>query len=249
MKPVRYSYLPEGRIFRFVKADDKFLIEAKKVREQLAGDPLYPVGCVLVKDGYVAARAGNGFNRGSSVVHVCPRVVEECPSGTGYELCGLHDSPGHAETMLMQIVKEQGIDPRDADVYMYGHWWCCEPCWKAMIDAGVRDVYLLENAHVEFDRDRVFGETLKTSVRVVGVVGEMNEQTKQIYRTVADELVKLGCRMVVSGERRWGSICEVVVEFGENSEILVCTRGEGVVYRLGGEGDIARKIKNIIRQL
>src|SRR3989339_1067390 len=145
MEPVHYSYLPEGRMFRFVNAENVFMNEARKTREQNAGDTLYPVGCVLVQAGQVVARAGNGFNRGSQTVHVCPRVVEGCPSGTGYDLCALHDAPGHAESMLVRMAKEMRIDVHGADVYLYGHWWCCEPCWKAMIDARVRDVYLLEN--------------------------------------------------------------------------------------------------------
>ena len=152
---------------RFVPADDEYMREAKRAREECSGDPLYPVGCVLVRDGRVLVRAGNGYNRGTRGIHICPRIVLECPSGTGYELCDLHDSPGHAEPMLIAVAKEQGIDTQDADVYLYGHWWCCEPCWNVMIEAGVRDVYLLENAHVEFDRDRVYAQTLQSSVKTV----------------------------------------------------------------------------------
>ncbi len=159
MEPLHYPYLPAGYIFRFVSGNDVFMVEAKRAQEQCSGDSLYPVGAVLVKDGLVVARAGNGYNRGPGPMHVCPRIVQNCPTGTGYELCDLHDSPGHAEAMLMQVAHEQGINAAGCDVYLYGHWWCCEPCWKVMIDAGVRDVYLLENAHVEFERERVYART------------------------------------------------------------------------------------------
>ncbi|OGL98166.1 hypothetical protein A2318_01470 [Candidatus Uhrbacteria bacterium RIFOXYB2_FULL_45_11] len=160
---IDYPYLPPNRRFKFVPLTDPHMIAAEGARRECAGDSLYPVGVVLVQDDQVLARAGNGFNRGSGIKHICPRVVLECPSGTGYDLCTLHDSIGHAETMLMQIALEQGINPSGCDVYMFGHWWCCEPCWKAMIDAGVRDVYVLDDAHERFSRDRVFAETLTGS--------------------------------------------------------------------------------------
>ncbi len=161
------------------------MMAAEVARQECAGDSLYPVGVVLVRDGQVCARAGNGFNRGSSSKHICPRIVLECPSGTGYDLCSLHESIGHAEPMLMQVANEQGIDIHGCDVYMFGHWWCCEPCWKVMIDAGVRDVYLLENAHERFSRERVFAEILtgsRTDLRL--------EQEGTTYRVFVPESIE-----------------------------------------------------------
>ena len=38
-----------------------------------------------------------------------------------------------------------------ADLYLYGHWWCCEPCWNAMINAGIKNVYLLKKSEVLFN--------------------------------------------------------------------------------------------------
>ncbi|OGL86907.1 hypothetical protein A3I41_03050 [Candidatus Uhrbacteria bacterium RIFCSPLOWO2_02_FULL_48_18] len=160
---IEYPYLPPNRGFKFVPLTHPHMAAAEVARRECAGDSLYPVGVVLVRDAQVLVRAGNGFNRGSATKHICPRVVLECPSGMGYDLCTLHDSIGHAEPMLMQVALEQGIDPTGCDVYMFGHWWCCEPCWKAMIDAGVRDVYVLDDAHERFSRDRVFAETLNGS--------------------------------------------------------------------------------------
>lgn len=184
---INYPYLPPGREFKFLPSSDPYMIAAAEARRVCAGDSLFPVGVVLVRDGEILARAGNGFNRGSSKKHICPRVVLDCPSGTGYDLCTLHDSIGHAEPMLMQVAREQGIDTIGADVYMFGHWWCCEPCWKAMIDAGIRDVYLLENAHEQFSRERVFAETLngnRTDVRL-----ESEGNTHRVYVPESDEPV------------------------------------------------------------
>lgn len=176
---IEYPYLPPNRGFTFVPLNDPFMQAAEVARRECAGDSLWPIGIVLVRDGEVLARAGNGFNRGSSAKHICPRVVLDCPSGTGYDLCSLHDSPGHAEPMLMQVAREQGIDPAGCDVYMYGHWWCCEPCWKVMIDAGVKEVYVLDDAHERFARDKVFAETLtgsRTDLRL-----EQDGTTYRVY--------------------------------------------------------------------
>lgn len=202
MSEISYPFMPPDRSFRFVSVHDVFMKEAKLAYEEQAGDRLFPIGAVLVKDGRVLARAGNGFNKGAQQIHVCPRIVQECPSGTGYDLCNLHDSPGHAEAMLMQVATEQGIDPSGGDVYLYGHWWCCQPCWGAMIEQGIRDVYLLENAHEEFDRDRVYAKTLQPSVRRVYVAGAYTnnselEQDKTTHELLGDVCGEFGCEVVI----------------------------------------------------
>lgn len=182
---INYPFLPEKHQFKFVTHDHPFMVIAELARRECSGDSLYPVGAILVKDGNVVARAGNGFNRGSGIRHVCPRVVQECPSGTGYELCSLHDSPGHAEAMLLNVAREQGIDPNGCDVYLFGHWWCCEPCWNVMIDSGIRDVYLVNDANVRFSRDRVYSETLsgkRTDVRM--------EQDGNTYKVFVPESIE-----------------------------------------------------------
>lgn len=189
---IEYPYLPEGKVIDYTTAEDPFMLEAKLARETLAGDSLFPVGIALVKDGKVLAKGGNGFSKGSSEVHVCPRVVLECPSGTGYELCTLHDAPGHAEVMAVASAKEQGIDLTGADAYMYGHWWACEPCWKVLIDAGVDRLFVLDDAHERFSRDAVFAETLKTDLSsayisgaLTGLPGHEVESFKVLYEELA----------------------------------------------------------------
>ncbi|MBI2484780.1 hypothetical protein HYW18_01365 [Candidatus Uhrbacteria bacterium] len=165
MSEPQYPYLPEGKQFLFAGINDLSMQAAKGAQEECSGDQIYPVGAVLVREGKVLARAGNGYNKGKAFVHICPRVVRECKSGEGYDLCHHHDSPGHAEQQTIKAAQEAGIDVAGADLYMYGHWWACEPCWKTMMEAGIRHVYLLENAHEEFSRDRVYAKTLVPSVK------------------------------------------------------------------------------------
>jgi len=191
--------MPEGRLLTYVSADHPLMQEAAKARAECAGDPLYPVGGVLVKDGRVIARAGNGYNRGPGTVHVCPRIVLDCPSGTGYDLCDLHDAPGHAEQMTIKAAREAGEDPTGADFYMYGHWWACEPCWNALIEAGVRDVYVTDDAHERFSRDRVYGETLKSSVKsayIAGPITNVEDFASQaaFYESIGAVCEEMGCK-------------------------------------------------------
>jgi deoxycytidylate deaminase len=263
---IDYPYLPEGKQFQYVPFDHPHMIAAEQARKDCAGDSLYPVGIVLVKDGEVVARAGNGFNRGSGTKHVCPRVVLDCPSGTGYELCSLHDSIGHAETMLMQVAAEQGINIAGSDTYMFGHWWCCEHCWKSMIDAGVRNVYVVDDAHERFSRDRVFAETLTPSCRSIFFSHAFTQtnlsEMKELIGALDVMCVELGCSTVIpfrdgphdelSKEHsedllyRWSEqqipACDVLIAevsspaFGVGGEIVLAEKHEKPVILLSKKG-------------
>ncbi len=204
-----YPYLPEGRAFKFVPDGHPFLEQAKQARTELAGDPIWPNGAVLVKDGAVVAKAGNGFNRGAHLIHICSRIVEDCPSGQGDELCSLHDSDGHAERMVIKKAQEEGVDPAGADVYMYGHWWCCKPCWDAMVAAGIRDVYLLNGAHEEFTREKVHAPYLVPQIKKISLLGN---DLEHICDSVSCACKEIGCALSLeAGEED----DVVIVHFGE----------------------------------
>jgi deoxycytidylate deaminase len=208
MSEIEYPYMPEGRHLKYVPVDNHFMQHAALACNQCAGDPLYPVGIVLVKDGEVIARAGNGFNKGPGQVHVCPRIVHECPSGTGYELCNLHDSPGHSERMVVEEAKRLGVDVTGADAYMYGHWWACEPCWTALIDAGINDLYVTDDAHERFHRDKVYAKTLTSTVKTAYIAGPIThaedfEASKTFYETVGEVCESMGISSVIPHRDNW----------------------------------------------
>ena len=235
IKSIQYPYMPDGRSLKYVPASHPFMIEAAQAREECAGDPSYPVGIVMVKNGHVVARAGNGFNRGKQV-HVCPRVVQECPTGTGYDLCDLHDSPGHSERMVLEECRRFGIDPAGSDLYMYGHWWACEPCWQALIDAGVRDVYVTDDAHERFARDNVYAQTLSPSIKTVSLEGFDGELLEDVKR----EMVALGLEVV---EARGEAHCVLTSRGAE------CFLAGDSVYTVDQGGAMARQLRNVLRQL
>jgi deoxycytidylate deaminase len=35
---------------------------------------------------------------------------------------------------------------------MWGHWWCCKPCWDNMIAAGIKNVYVIEGSEILFNK-------------------------------------------------------------------------------------------------
>lgn len=241
MKDIQYPYMPPDRHLKYVPHDHAHMLPAMSARERQSGDPLYPVGIAIVRDGKVLVTAGNGFNRGSGVVHVCPRVVLECPSGTGYDLCTLHDAPGHAEQMAVKTAAEQGIDIVGADAYMYGHWWACEPCWNALIGAGIRDLYVADDADVRFHRDRVYAETLKPSVRTVRVEGADDEMAGKLQDVIED----LGCEVTENENAHVRAVCK-----GSDITIHLPTE-EKPVYKISCDDrdHACRQFKNVLRQL
>lgn len=146
---IEYPYMPEGRTILYVPESNPYMQEAKKFALEHSIDDMLKTGSIIVKDGKVVGRGANGSDYHKT--HECERVKRGIPTGTGYELCeGCHPK-NHGELKAIKNANELGNDTKGADVYLWGHWWCCEPCWKSMIDAGVNNVYLLENSEVLFN--------------------------------------------------------------------------------------------------
>ena len=109
-----------------------------------------PGAAVLVKDGRMIGRGANGSDYHE--LHGCERVKQGIPTGQGYELCeGCHPK-NHSEPTAIANAEAHGEDTEAADLYLWGHWWFCEPCWNAIIAAGIREVYLLEGSEVFFNK-------------------------------------------------------------------------------------------------
>lgn len=144
-----YPYLPVGRTLLYVLAENPFIARGQQISQPIRDR--YPeaiiTASVIVRGGQVI---GEGVN---NPVHTsfCPRTVFQCPSGEGYELCPRHcHSDSHSEASAIRAARERGELTEGADLYLYGHWWSCRPCWEKMIAAGIRDVYLVEGATEAF---------------------------------------------------------------------------------------------------
>jgi deoxycytidylate deaminase len=165
---INYPYMPEGRVIKYVPAHDRFMRAAETACHELSTDHNHPTGAVLVRDGAVFATAANQSalkNKKLLELHKngwCVRKILKIPSGQKYWLCpGCASSRNHAETLVVMKAKKLKLETKGADLYLWGHWWCCEPCWNSIIKAGIRDVYLLEGSERFFDKnnpDNIIGK-------------------------------------------------------------------------------------------
>lgn len=154
-----YPYLPEGRTIKYVPISDPFMAEAMKVRDELSTEMNYPTGSVVVLNSQVIGRAGNQAalkNKKLQEFHrtkLCLRKMFKIPSGQKYWVCpGCAKHEHHAEWGAVRDAIKNNKEIRGADLYLYGHWWCCKPCWDAMIKAGIRDIYLVDGAFELFEK-------------------------------------------------------------------------------------------------
>lgn len=81
------------------------------------------VVAVLVKDGAVIACETNEHKE------PCKRIGY--PTGEGYELCDGCNYPNHAEFKALQ-----GVDAKGATLHLFGHYYACIPCTKAIEESG-----------------------------------------------------------------------------------------------------------------
>ena len=80
------------------------------------------------------------------------RVKHNIPPGKGYELCLGCNPAYHSEPSAIQDAQKRGFKTEGADLYLWGHWWACEPCWQAMIAAGIKNFYLLKGSERLFNK-------------------------------------------------------------------------------------------------
>ncbi len=160
MIKINYPYLPAGWEIRYVGADHPHMLAARQARLDLSTDHYHPTGAVVVWGGQIIAREANQ----SALRHprlirwhhggVCVRRWLKIKSGEKYWLCpGCSSSRHHAESRAARAAQMTGLDLSGAALYLWGHWWCCAPCWSAIIEAGIGEVYLLEGSTVLFNRN------------------------------------------------------------------------------------------------
>lgn len=137
------------RQYFYVDEDNKFMRQAKGVAQERSLDPDWPTGVVVVKKGKIMGRGANGSEYHRQ--YGCRRKELGIKTGERYDLCQGCDPRHHAEVRAIQAA---GATARGSGLYLWGHWWCCEPCWQVMIDAGIKKVYLVKGADVRFNQVR-----------------------------------------------------------------------------------------------
>lgn len=151
MSNIVYPYIPEGRVHKYVGMDNEWMRWARNLAERYAIEPAMPNASVVVRDGQMLGWGANGSKFHDE--HGCERKRRGCKTGEGYELCeGCHPK-NHSEPKVIAAARANGHGDllRGADVYLWGHWWCCKPCWDTMTEAGINDVYLLEGSERLFN--------------------------------------------------------------------------------------------------
>ena len=150
MTKIDYPYLPPDREIKYVAADDPYMDEAREYARHNSIDFNQKTGSVIVKDSEIIGRGANGSDYHRT--HECERVKRGIPTGEGYELCERCHPKNHSEPRAIEAAKKNGKDTAGADLYLWGHWWACEPCWNAIIAAGIKDVYVMEKSYELYNK-------------------------------------------------------------------------------------------------
>lgn len=149
-KNVDYPYLhPQGTI-HYVSDDDAFMRAARDTAHTYALDRTMPTGTVLVKNGEIIGKGANGSTYHDQ--YGCERVRMNVPTGQHYGLCEGCSPMNHSEPKAVLNAQANGHETEGAIAYLWGHWWCCEPCWKALIDSGISKVHLLDQSEELFNK-------------------------------------------------------------------------------------------------
>lgn len=151
MNSILYPYLPRGKWFYYVDLKNNNMRFARWCALEYSLDTLMPCASVIVKDRQTLGIGANGSAYHAE--HGCQRVKLGMKTGEGYELCeGCHPK-SHSESKALDHALRRGCDLHNADLYLWGHWWCCQACWKRMISAGINKVFLLERSYILFNRE------------------------------------------------------------------------------------------------
>lgn len=158
---MNYPYMPDGRGVEYVSGDDVYMQEAERLSREESTDVQHSTGAVVVMKGDIIGKGANqSALKSKKLLRIhkdgfCVRRLLKIPSGQKYWLCpGCSSCKQHAESRAVKdaISKHGRNNVNGADLYLYGHWWCCKPCWDRMIDVGISRVFLVEGATELFTR-------------------------------------------------------------------------------------------------
>ncbi len=144
--PPPLPYLPLGKELLEVDCHYKFMSEARKFSLKNNKDEGHPTGAIIVKNGEIIGSGANGSSFHEYLF--CVRKFFKAETGKYYSLCRGCSPKNHAE---QKAIKNAKGNTNNADLYLWGHWWCCESCWDAMIEAGIKNVFLANNAFKLFE--------------------------------------------------------------------------------------------------
>lgn len=145
-------YVPDGREMRFVPESNEFMQAAKAAALSFSTDEKHKTGAVIVQAGKIIGTGANAsqFHKKLFCVRKLMRNVFPIKSGKGYWMCPGCSPKYHAEQTAIRNANKLQKITKGADLYLWGHYWCCHSCWERMIGAGIENVYLMEGAEKAF---------------------------------------------------------------------------------------------------
>lgn len=155
-KKIDRPYLPKGADVFYIGMDNKFLAEAKGLAK-LSNEKQQPVGAVIVHNGEVISSAYNKnplTNNYLINLHkkYCIRHILGIPTGKHYWMCpGCAGQSHHAEYKASKKLIKKGVPEKPVDLYIWGHWACCDACCSMMEKVPIDNIYFLENCEILFD--------------------------------------------------------------------------------------------------
>jgi deoxycytidylate deaminase len=140
--------------YKFVDIDNKYMKKAGEVAKTRSGCSWWPTSAVVVKNDKIIGTGAN-WEEGKFTIP-CPRYEQNYETGKGYHLCKKvckNENFTHAEVASILDAQANGYNPKNADLYLFGHWWACKDCWNKIQEAEIKQVYLIKNAHKLFTRE------------------------------------------------------------------------------------------------
>jgi deoxycytidylate deaminase len=166
-KKIVYPYLPENGVIEHVPESNKFMILAKE-EATLSNIHNLPNGAVIVSHGEVIGKASNKAPLSNSKLinlhqKYCIRHMLGLPTGKYYWVCpGCAPHSSHGEYRAVVNVQKKNLKNIDnPELYLWGHWWCCESCWNKMFEIGIKKVFVVENSEILFnpkEADNIIGK-------------------------------------------------------------------------------------------
>lgn len=151
---IEYPYMSEQGKIIYVPADHELMQLAKEFARRESLDQYMPNCSVVVKNGEILGMAANGSNYHE--LNGCERKRLGSKTGEDYDKCDGCSPKNHGEPKAIADAlahAPEGTSLEGAEIYLWGHWWCCEPCWESMLEQGIDTVYLIENSQTLFNRE------------------------------------------------------------------------------------------------
>jgi deoxycytidylate deaminase len=148
MTKIKLPYIPDQRSVNYVDISNNYMKMAKNLALSLNTNLQKPSAAVIVKDQNVIGKGSICENYHQE--NGCKRVELDMPTGEGYELCPGCNPDNHSEANAIKDAKSNSNNIKDANLYLWGHWWFCKDCWDKMIKEGIKNTYLVNEAWLKF---------------------------------------------------------------------------------------------------